>query len=821
MASKVKANDEEKNIKRLVDQKNSLLLKLDDIKKKIDDKAQRTKRLQEKKDNLLRENNDIQKFYDRIVLRKEKNLLNQLPLANIANEKAEDEDEKEFQLKLEDKIEFNLEQYLTELENSIKRDIKEQSRLMSGENQQNNELSEYQKSNTNAVCIKNIIGMSRKSPSNDDKLGIYYNTFKILKKTKVKELKETALKFWSVQNCQRQEVQDLYELVDLELNPISYEDQEVDAILQKLTEQKLSTLILRKKKIEEKKIIENESKQNDNKEGGENADGSKKKNQNKDKDQQEQQKNKKNDIIKAFDKFFYNLPLLRSYFAFKDQDIVEKTNQDQTKIGLQVDDYSCVALILVVVLYSLTLVSMLSNENLRVSFVNTTKLVYYMDIDNYFDTAFVNVNSFESLTDFLVQSHFSVQLFQTKSILRQNFSVLGAIRMRQVRTRKSKCRVDVQNVQCYYRTYNEQTKEKNPINHGRHEYERYQNTHQSGTLRNIVGQFDTYDSSGYIYDISQNFEYNDYTVSMLQLFQNKVFNDPSIRAIFIQFTLMNEEDGTIIFLELICENTAFGFFSSYSSKIYKSIDSSLTCSLDPKLYINVLFTLFYAYQFIQYGFSYAFSLIGIVNLVIQIFIYLSVSQECFLDSFSLGYTPTEEQFIDVGSQTSNYQLMVMYQSISCGSCLLRLVFFLEFFNSFRKIMQSINHGLFSLYISIVFIFGLLCSFALIYLNMWGQWISSANTFIKALFSLILMMIGCYDYSQITFDGTALIFFVFVFFIFSFFLMSIITVHHIDEYRQIVLLYGDESQNRYTFKDNLRWLIVFLPDKYQKLILEQE
>lgn len=48
-----------------------------------------------------------------------------------------------------------------------------------------------------------------------------------------------------------------------------------------------------------------------------------------------------------------------------------------------------------------------------------------MDIDNIYDTSFVNIHSFEDLEKFLITSDFSTQLFDLESIVRKNYEILG------------------------------------------------------------------------------------------------------------------------------------------------------------------------------------------------------------------------------------------------------------------------------------------------------------------------------------------------------------------------------------------------------------
>lgn len=65
-----------------------------------------------------------------------------------------------------------------------------------------------------------------------------------------------------------------------------------------------------------------------------------------------------------------------------------------------------------------------------------------------------------------------------------------------------------------------------------------------------------------------------------------------------------------------------------------------------------------------------------------------------------------------------------------------------------------------------------------------------NTLSKAFISLLMMMIGSFDFSLIQFELSGFLFFLVFFLILAFFLTSLLTIVHIDGYRQTVLLYGD-------------------------------
>jgi len=122
-----------------------------------------------------------------------------------------------------------------------------------------------------------------------------------------------------------------------------------------------------RKKEEKKVIAEHEIETNSDSEKT-------KKINSKEKEQQEMLKMKKNENLRSSDKFFLNLPLLRSYFAFGEQDIVTKSDQSSTKIGMSVDDHSCVSFVIILVLFILSLVELSDNINLKSSYVHTDKL---------------------------------------------------------------------------------------------------------------------------------------------------------------------------------------------------------------------------------------------------------------------------------------------------------------------------------------------------------------------------------------------------------------------------------------------------------------
>lgn len=76
-------DNDEKNLQKIIDQKNILQLKCDELKQKIEDKNQKVLRLEEKKYNLDKENQEITKYHDRLVLKREHQMARR-PAATLA-----------------------------------------------------------------------------------------------------------------------------------------------------------------------------------------------------------------------------------------------------------------------------------------------------------------------------------------------------------------------------------------------------------------------------------------------------------------------------------------------------------------------------------------------------------------------------------------------------------------------------------------------------------------------------------------------------------------------------------------------------------------
>lgn len=81
-----------------------------------------------------------------------------------------------------------------------------------------------------------------------------------------------------------------------------------------------------------------------------------------------------------------------------------------------------------------------------------------------------------------------------------------------------------------------------------------------------------------------------------EMFINNALDSPSIIVVIIQFSLLNNEDNTSIFFELVLENTGYGLFPSFMSSVYNTdIFSKAICKNNPVLYFVIFFTIVYLY----------------------------------------------------------------------------------------------------------------------------------------------------------------------------------------------------------------------------------
>lgn len=157
-------------------------------------------------------------------------------------------------------------------------------------------------------------------------------------------------------------------------------------------------------------------------------------------------------------------------------------------------------------------------------------------------------------------------------------SVIGGVRIRQMRVQKRDCSDIPESIQstvpCYYMKYSQNIRETNPINLTNVEYSvvrswqndwtTWKDTSTLGTSVGISGKLTNYEGDGYTVDIPWGTSVADVQAFAYYLEKNNYISS-NTRAIVISFTLYNEVGEFFIYNEMVVEVTPTGIL--YPSKL--------------------------------------------------------------------------------------------------------------------------------------------------------------------------------------------------------------------------------------------------------------
>lgn len=251
-----------------------------------------------------------------------------------------------------------------------------------------------------------------------------------------------------------------------------------------------------------------------------------------------------------------------------------------------------------------------------------------------------------------------------------------------------------------------------------------------------------------------------------------------------------------------------------------------------KIIVGCFYVLFLLLKFANtfksnMGMKYFISIIFVLNFLVIYSNFQSVDDA--LRHSAYGYDSVTlqsiQEFIDLGDNAILYRKML----VTCGAAMtvlmIRAVFLLTFFRAFEAIISTIETQYLQLVASFVMLGLVLVGFAFVGMSLWGQHLVSFSSFGRAVLSLLLITMGCYNQQsvyQYSVEMTLVYMLFFYFFIFSF-MFNILAVIYIDSYRYYIqLLYrlllleqGELQQELWTSTDWFLWALSWVPESIQK------
>ncbi|KRW99899.1 hypothetical protein PPERSA_12575 [Pseudocohnilembus persalinus] len=554
-----------------------------------------------------------------------------------------------------------------------------------------------------------------------------------------------------------------------------------------------------------------------------------------------------NEYIQIWQQLVKSVPYIDRFFIVSEKSLEEKwkNNKSQKRKGFRFDDNHCCFFFLVVIMLILIIFQITYGIRLNIMQKHNAVILDKLQIQRNFKekdyTTWVNIDTFDKFENYLLNSTFRYELFRDPDMLDQYegsllsfYTKIGQIQIRQLRSKSYDCSEKIKvrkNTQkkCYYDDWidNQETEQ---IEQGIYDWQKYKPLLYLNETRYTEGKFSKYPPNGYLYKKGNEIKNDgEFYTDIQNAFENG-FIDNSIRGLIINVNLFNQNDGYMVFIELLLEQDQYGLHAkseviAFLPNLHESTYGNRLQTLkNLRLFFTIIQAILLLYRLTCYNsidLQYIFSIQGCLNLVIIVCSFMSISYEYQLDNMNITYDFLEEikqnnYFYDFGEAAYQFQKIVQIQSLILGAIIIRLVLYFTFFKPFDLIIQTIENSIIQIFVTFIFIFFVIIGFVLLALNFlkYNQYFT---TFSDAFINLLLIIIGVFDFNSIEFNFLSVLFLGLYIFIIGFFLMNIIVAIYIDQYRQVYLQNGYQTDADWTLKERFKWFFSWLGESnLQKL-----
>ncbi|CAD8145344.1 unnamed protein product [Paramecium octaurelia] len=589
-----------------------------------------------------------------------------------------------------------------------------------------------------------------------------------------------------------------------------------------------------------------------------------------DPDQDEEKRRLKIKLYKKFATFFKRFPLLRKMFMIDKKDIESRgvmidKEIKQDKKGMTCDDNNFCVILILAALFVLNYLALYYLEDGPYAQTNYRRLQSLLKVGSIGEAgSYRDISKVEDIYNYYCNvSGIPYELMVPESNFRQSFDIIGAIRIRQIRTKPADCQYPRRNdrksqISCVYTQVTSSSRQTDQIGDGSKQWMSYQATSELGIPRISKGTFDDYDSSGYILDLKKSDQ------TLLQ-YKNKViqelFNHPDylvegLNAQILTMTVRSKNDGSFIFLEFLIEytNSALipnipliipfnlnlagrGLSQPYSVIAQRSLESPqnpidfevgliIYLITIAKVFVGIFFLFFQLIKIKTYltdskvkGLKYFISITFVLNCLI---IYITFkSCDLIFQQDKMNYDANElfmkEDFVDLGDLAAHHSSALFTNTIGLCFTILRIFLLFNFLRSFEAALSAIEQYYLMIFASLFILAFVLVGYTMISMSLYGQYNVAFSTFTRALTSLLLILTDCQDqYSFYQFDITlGTVFMIIFYFLFYTFMFNILAVMYIDSYRIIIVDQGELVQDSWTSDDIFKFFTTWIPDGCKK------
>ena len=344
-----------------------------------------------------------------------------------------------------------------------------------------------------------------------------------------------------------------------------------------------------------------------------------------------------------------------------------------------------------------------------------------------------------------------------------NFRIVGAVQVRQIRTQKSTCprtfQQELRNlVLSCVGEYSKVTQEQVPYGPREKGQYRYSFTSSIENGENsYTGIFSTYDGGGYVTTLPADGseETKNRTLAKIKQMRTDLWVDRQTRAIFVTVNLFNPTTGYITALRLMLEHPASGgLHPSVSMRhvpigaLYTSYAKLSLVLPEGLLTVAVIFYMFWEFNqastvtFTQY-FSHFWGIFDWINFVLFILAY-SFRWAAYDKAKILNFPPINEKFVNFETSAWHVQMWRNTLAVNLIICYLKLF-------KYSSQIPSLAHLFKKIFFTMIDFFYVLLSFIFIYFGFtlshflaYGDQIASCRTIPDTMVMLWKHMLGYFS-----------------------------------------------------------------------------
>lgn len=545
--------------------------------------------------------------------------------------------------------------------------------------------------------------------------------------------------------------------------------------------------------------------------------------------------NRNLNLTKAEKEFEVFKEIMEGYYHLKYYlpEVSSKSEENDNK-RMHGRDTSCCAFIFLIILLALNLFVIEQRRNITSEFWAREKI--YTSLKPQEFSNIVDKNSAIAW----INETISVSLFKNENDTNIDHNLnyykrVGPVVMRQGRSKESNCyRTDLSfNTtlsKCYKKNVVSGEKLTSSIYVGIEKWRQYQsNTDFKDTF---VGEFGTYDTSGYIQEFNGNTTEDFYT-DFRDMIDNNWLSD-STRVIFIASNLYQAtyDLWVVVYIVIEFNTNSFAYPSEFNvvalqpNLVTKYPGSTLADVFRIILSMYILYiyiATILEYQNGRRNLPHIISFQGIMDLSLIISVIFSVAM-------SLAINKNEEniykknEFTDFAYLINYYRLYHNANTISLTLVVVRLLMFLTLNKRVYIYITTIQLAAKSMTSFFVCLILLLLGFTMVAQGLYGEYIYDYHGFIYSTLNLLLFSMSHGKFEEmISVHNQWTGFFLIVFFILIIFsLISVFSGVYMDTYRVVRLTEGyDDDKIFWTWHNIGAWVLDWLPYNIKRKILERK